>query len=484
MFQTLPELGVGIVYSPRLEPLLEAGVSEIDVIEIEPQSFWFKTDSARVYTANGAAMQRFHAFPQAKLIHGVGFPVGGTCVPDDCYVEPFIETINAVGAAWASEHLSFNRVKTESGEFNTGFFLPPVQTVASANLAAENIARLSARLPVPFAFETGVNYLRRQPGEMADGAFFAAVAEQADCGILLDLHNLWCNQLNGRQSVLDAVSQLPLERVLEIHLAGGKSLQGYWLDAHSDLTPVPLMKLAREIIPLLPNLKAMLFEIMPDYLDVNHLETKDLLRQIQEMRELWALRPSPKTAPLPQPQITGANPNATSSPAPAEWEQALGSLVVGRSSDYVLAKHLADDPGVEVLRRLVTSVRAGMLVDLLRLTYRYLVLRLGSDVVRELMEDFWQRVTPEPFATAEVMNFACYLKAKALSLPHLDEVMAFELALHQVQIESSAKTVRFSCDPMPLLSSLGAGRLPDALIGGNFELTIDPEERHSHVRYE
>ena len=61
----------------------------------------------------------------------------------------------------------------------------------------------------------------------------AAVAECADCGILLDLHNLFANGVNGRQSVEEFIAQLPLERVWEIHVAGGVELDGYWLDAHS-----------------------------------------------------------------------------------------------------------------------------------------------------------------------------------------------------------------------------------------------------------
>jgi uncharacterized protein len=51
------------------------------------------------------------------------------------------------------------------------------------------------------------------------------------------LHNLWCNQLNGRQQVLDVLAELPLDRVWEVHLAGGKEMDGLWLDAHSS-TPL------------------------------------------------------------------------------------------------------------------------------------------------------------------------------------------------------------------------------------------------------
>ena len=48
------------------------------------------------------------------------------------------------------------------------------------------------------------------------------MADAADCGILLDLHNVLCNARNGRQSVAAFCYTLPLKRVWELHLAGGE----------------------------------------------------------------------------------------------------------------------------------------------------------------------------------------------------------------------------------------------------------------------
>ena len=78
-----------------------------------------------------------------------------------------------------------------------------------------------------------MNYLKPRGDEIPDGEFVAQPVESADCGILLDLHNIYCNQLNGRQSMEKYLSQIPLEDVWEVHLAGGSELNGFWLDAHS-----------------------------------------------------------------------------------------------------------------------------------------------------------------------------------------------------------------------------------------------------------
>jgi len=89
---------------------------------------------------------------------------------------------------------------------------------------------VAPHLPVPFAVETGVNYLQPCAGEMSDGAFVAAVAEAADCGIVLDLHNLWANETERPPAGGAVLAELPLERIWEVHLAGGSEFQGYWLD--------------------------------------------------------------------------------------------------------------------------------------------------------------------------------------------------------------------------------------------------------------
>src|SRR5262249_35407372 len=130
-----------------------------------------------------------------------------------------------------------------------------------------------------------------------DGVFVGAVVESADCGILLDLHNAFANAVNGRQSVEDFLFQLPLDRVWEIHIAGGFVLEGFWLDAHSGAIPDPLLEIAKRVIPTLPNLKAIIFEIFPSFVPV---VGSDLIRtQIEKLHELWSLRRPTRQDRLP-----------------------------------------------------------------------------------------------------------------------------------------------------------------------------------------
>ncbi|NHZ35947.1 multinuclear nonheme iron-dependent oxidase [Massilia rubra] len=475
--RNLPETGVGMVCLPGLEAFIEAAHDLIDVIEIEPQPLWFKSAAAGVpYAVNADVLAQLCADPHPKLVHGVGFPVGGSVPPEPDQVALFVDVVKALGASWASEHLSFSRVDGADGVFNTGFLLPPVQSAQTVALAAANIRALSAQLPVPFAFETGVNYLRPMHGEMSDGAFFGAIAEEADCAILLDLHNLWCNEKNGRQGVLAALDEMPLERVCEVHLAGGDHLDGYYLDAHSGLVPPELMQLAHTVLPRLPNLKALIFEIVPAYMPARAIAQRELRAQLLDLRQLWDERTRRLQVAGGAPRAKARNITAADSalPSPTEWERALAGRVLESDADAPFAQVFDADNGVAVLRQLVAAVRSGTIVDSMTLSYRLIVLSLGEPAFLALLRAFWKTRPPEPFATEEALNFAEFLRTQALAIPHLDEVLAFELASHQVRMYAQHKTVRFTCSPLPLLMALRQARMPDFADQGDFALTIEP----------
>lgn len=249
-------LGVGLVYWAALEPLVRPAGSMISVVELEPQTLWEQTSGAAGwhYRGNEALLERVASLPQPRLLHGVGHPVGGTVRDPIAHLPLLRHVVDRLDPVWISEHLSFNRVQHAGDVAHAGFLLPPPQSAPSVRVAAQNIHDFRCALDRPVAFETGVNYLRPRDGEMADGDFFAAVAEASDSGIVLDLHNLWCNERNGRQSVAEALARIPLDRVWEIHLAGGMEMSGYWLDAHSGAVPPEVMEIAAGLIPRRPTL--------------------------------------------------------------------------------------------------------------------------------------------------------------------------------------------------------------------------------------
>jgi uncharacterized protein (UPF0276 family) len=469
-----PELGIGIVWSPGLEPLLESRPDLVPVLELEPQTLWrYLPGTDTPFASDRAELERIAALPQRKLVHGVGFPVGGSRPPHEHHIAPLVETIECLGSPWASEHLGFNAFEAGGQVLNTGFLLPPLQTRAGVDAAVASIRELADRLPVPFSVETGVNYLRTSRGQLSDGAFVAAVAEEADCGILLDLHNLWCNERNGRQTVREFMAELPLERVNEIHIAGGIEHRGYWLDAHSGRIAEPLLELAASVVPQLPNLGAIVFELLEQYLEQLGLagvaEEMEKLQRIWDRRARRACRPTAARAE-PRPQA-----DATASITPAQWEQALGTLVIARRSTTPLAAALEDDPGIAILRELVGNFRAGMIVDALPLTTSLLMLSGGRELMPELLAGHFASAPPELFASAEATAFAGHVRGHAPPTAHLGEVLDYECAGLRALLHGESQFIHFDHEPYAVLTPLLEGRLPADPPPGDYDVEVRPD---------
>lgn len=478
-------LGVGLIYLTELDSLFREGNPDLAVLELEPETFWEKLHpegpgGAPAYLRNGEAMARIAALPQRKLVHSVGFPVGGTQCYGGDFVTPLAATVRDLDAAWASEHLSFNTVSTPDGPEQIGFLLPPRQTREGVDLAVRNIRRLAARMPTPFAFETGVNYLQPRPDELSDGAFFAAIAEGAGCGILLDLHNLWANERNGRAPIEAVLDQLPLDRVWEVHLAGGMLLDGYYLDAHSGAIAPELLDLAARVIPRLPNLGALIFEILPGY--VPRLGLSGVRRQLALMNELWRLRRNERIV-VPR-MVVPCNGTPTMAGEPSDdilrWERTLGTLAVGHSPGGATASavHLAEDPAIAVFRKLIGEFRSGRISRALHYTTILMLANWGPARVHALLAEYTAQCYPDIFTSGEADRFACFLRERLDRLPlspYLRDVLHFEHALVRAALYRERTTVQWDIDPTELFDTLEQGRVPAAVTAQKVTMEIVPQ---------
>ena len=195
------DLGVGIIALGSLDQVWSGIEDLVDVVEVEPQTLW----PSRVrggHDLSPEPLAWLRSCGRPLISHGVGFPVGGTTAPDPDGVALSAASMKALGAVHWSEHLAFN----VAGDAYAGFLLPPVQTPTAVNAAIKHITDYRRIDDRPFLVETPTNYLQPVDGDLGDGEYVAAIAEGADCGILLDLHNVWTNERNGRQSVEDFIA--------------------------------------------------------------------------------------------------------------------------------------------------------------------------------------------------------------------------------------------------------------------------------------
>jgi uncharacterized protein (UPF0276 family) len=82
---------------------------------------------------------------------------------------------------------------------------------------------------------------------------------------LLDLHNVWCNAINHHHDPYAAIDRFRLDRVVEIHVAGGTWAEGYWTDAHDSRVPEPVWDLLAYTLPRAPNVRGVVFELLEQH---------------------------------------------------------------------------------------------------------------------------------------------------------------------------------------------------------------------------
>lgn len=467
-FQCLPNLGVGIIYGSAIEKMnFPNGL--LDVLAIEPQTLCISDKKKHLKIAPNV-FEHINTLPYTKLVHSIGAPVGGRLKPSKEQLDLIDYSANLFNSPWISEHLSFNATT----EFDTGFFLPPCQTEEGLEQAINNVKIIQDYIKRPLLIETGVNYLKATKHEIPDGIFMAELCKATGCGILLDIHNLFANQLNGRQSIETFLNQVPLEHIVEIHIAGGSEMNGFWLDSHSGPIDDRLMVLTKEYVPHFKNLKAITYEIFESYIPT--VGAKGIINELEKVRLLWEEKSKacfneiPKT-PKSARRIQEFNAHFSTE----EWEETLGDLVIGRRSVNTLLA--AQKENINIYNTLINEFRASMLVRILKLSTTYLMLVLGKSAFITILNDFWLKYPPEQIALNETNNFVSYLKYKAYKMNWLYELLDYEMSVIETLLDQKERIVQFSADPTPMLKALSEYKLPDIVSkAGNYVINITPEE--------
>lgn len=478
------DLGVGLALMPGLVERLDRVSHLVDCLEVEPQTFWLETgDPVQPFRLVDDEVVEIRNRFGALLAHGVSAPVGGSQIPESAVVDLFADTVALLGARMASEHLSFNTANGPDGRFGSAFFLPPRQTMAGVETACAAIEAVSANLSVPFLVETPVSYLRPRRDEMSDGAFVAEVARRAGCGILLDLHNIWANERNGRQSAREYVAQLPADRVWEIHLAGGFDRRGFWLDAHSGGLHPDLLALAADVLPALPHVRAIVYEILPEFVEQGG---QDVLRR--DLETVHRVADAARRAVVARRRAQAAHPSSGASggaaspavaaggkgPSPTVWEDTLAALAIGRAVDdaAALAGDLAGDPGVDLLRELVGAGRSGRIGSSLPLTIGLLIAQHGLAAVEDMLAEHAAMTSPALWGSQEGRSFAAWAATLHAGDPLVEAALALDLAALDSVRSGRAARIEIAVDPIELIRAVHSGVVSDGMARGRYAVTV------------
>ncbi|WP_426078174.1 DUF692 domain-containing protein [Janthinobacterium sp. PSPC3-1] len=205
---------VGLGWRGELAAGILSNLAQIDVLEVIADDY---------YRASRAGMDALCSLARQVPVslHGVGMGLASTIPAEPRRLHAMARLIKTVQAESWSEHLSFVR----AGGIEIGHLAAPPRTPASAAGAVANIA-LASRIVGSAPLMENIATLVEPPASTLDEAeWLAQIIEGARVPLLLDLHNLYANAVNGGQDPQALLLRLPLATVGAVHLSGG-----HWID--------------------------------------------------------------------------------------------------------------------------------------------------------------------------------------------------------------------------------------------------------------
>jgi uncharacterized protein len=220
-FNGFTEYGVGIgLRVPHYRHILDKK-PVVDWFEIISENYM--VDAGRPLTVLDQILDQYRV-----VQHGVSMYFGSAEPFSREHMRRIKDLVRRTNTPWLSDHLCWGSV---DGTY-THDLLPMPYTFEAARRTAEKIREAQDFLEIPIAVENVSSYAEYHISQMTEWEFLNEVVEQADCGILLDVNNIYVSSQNHNFDPKDYIEAVPAERVAQIHIAGHSKFEKYILDTH------------------------------------------------------------------------------------------------------------------------------------------------------------------------------------------------------------------------------------------------------------
>jgi hypothetical protein len=217
----LPNLGLGVGLR---------SVHFSHILENWPEVDWFEVISENYIDSGGRPRyvldQVAERYP--VVMHGVSLSIGSTDPLDFGYLARLKRLADAIHPRWISDHVCWTGVLDR----NTHDLLPlPFNEETLAHVVGR-IRSVQEFLERRIVLENPSSYVTFADSTMSEWEFITRMAEEADCGLLLDVNNVYVSSFNHGFSAEEYVRSVPHERIVQFHLAGHTNLGTHCIDTH------------------------------------------------------------------------------------------------------------------------------------------------------------------------------------------------------------------------------------------------------------
>jgi uncharacterized protein (UPF0276 family) len=203
-----------------------------EILRTRPPVDWFEIISENYLIAGGrplAMLDRFRAdYP--IVMHGVSMSLASTDPLDFDYLRQLKALAERIEPAWISDHLAWTGVHG----LNLHDLLPVPYTKEALDHVVERISRVQDFLKRRLVVENPSTYVAFHESEMDEWSFVAEMAERADCLLLLDVNNVFVSGFNHGFDAQSYVDNIPVERVMQFHMAGHTDKGTHRIDTHDE----------------------------------------------------------------------------------------------------------------------------------------------------------------------------------------------------------------------------------------------------------
>ncbi len=223
----------GVGYRRELAGWIDSGPAGVTCLEITAEHF---------YHGGERVLERLRR-DFTLFVHGLGLSLGTPGPLDQERLAKFARVSELAQPTWVSEHIAFTRTP----EVDLGHLNPVLPTRETARIIADHAREVAERCGRPILLENITSHARLE-GELSEMEFLNEVCTRANCGLLLDVTNMFINSKNHDFDPVAWLRELDPARIKQLHIVGYSREGNRYTDDHAQPVQPELLDLARAVI--------------------------------------------------------------------------------------------------------------------------------------------------------------------------------------------------------------------------------------------